>query len=132
MHTGASASFHHNSRSSTERVLPLALGALIPGPGSAGATMANWQPHHGVDAMSVDKAAGIRVARRAIGLADEALGTSGTCDEERRLHAQSTIDLAIFMGRSVPSWDGSIACLPLRSKPLDATACAFASATRSA
>ncbi|GAU06767.1 MULTISPECIES: hypothetical protein [Burkholderia cepacia complex] len=53
-------------------------------------------------------------------------------DDERRPHAKSTIALATFMGRPAMSCDGAIACLPLRGKPLDATAPAFAIAIRSA
>ncbi|KVD10343.1 hypothetical protein [Burkholderia ubonensis] len=56
----------------------------------------------------------------------------GAGDGERRSHAKSTIDLATFMARPVTSCAGEIACLPLRGKPLDATAPAFAIAIRSA
>ncbi|KVG73895.1 hypothetical protein [Burkholderia ubonensis] len=55
----------------------------------------------------------------------------GTGDGERRSDAKSTIDLATFMVRPVTSCDGETACLPLRGKPLDATAPAFAIAVRS-
>ncbi|MPV67361.1 hypothetical protein GD429_16210 [Burkholderia sp. BE17] len=132
MHTGARASFNDNSRSSTERALPFALDTLIAGFGAISPTMANRRARHEVDVLIVDKAAEIRVAPRAIALGDEALRTPGTCDEERRLHAKSTIDFAIFTGRPVTSCRDSIACLPLRGKPLGATACAFASTNRPA
>lgn len=132
LHTGARASIDNNSRSSTERALPLALGTLIAGFGAFGAAMANRRARYEVNVLIVDKAAEIRVAPRAIALGDEALRTPGTCDEERRLHAKSTIDFAIFTGRQVTSCRDSIACQSLRGKPLGATACAFASTIRSA
>ncbi|CAI8691130.1 MULTISPECIES: hypothetical protein [Burkholderia] len=132
LHTGARASINDNSRSSTERALPFALDAPIAGFGSIGTTMANRRARHEVDVLIVDKAAEIRAAPRAIALGDEALRTPGTCDGERRLHAKSTIDFAIFAGRPGMSCGGSIARLPLRGKPLGATACAFASTIRSA
>ena len=132
LHTGARASIDNNSRSSTERALPLALGTLIAGFEAVGATMANRRARHEVDVLIVDKAAEIRVAPHAIALGDEALRTPGSCDEERRRHAKSTIDFALCAGRPVMSCRDSIACLPLRGKPLGATACAFASAIRSA
>ncbi|RQR64778.1 hypothetical protein DIE07_04815 [Burkholderia sp. Bp9002] len=132
MHTGASASIHNKSRASTERALPFAPGALVAGSGAVGAAMANLWAHHGVDVMFVDNAAEICLAPRAIALDNEALRTLGTCDEERRLQAKSTIGFAIVTGRPVTSCDGSIACLPLRGKPLHTTALARASAIRSA
>ncbi|WP_080424966.1 hypothetical protein [Burkholderia ubonensis] len=102
MHTGASASIHDSSLSSPECGLPSMLGALIAG-------------------------------FRPVGAASGHLSASrGTGDGERRSHPKSTIDLATFMVRPVTSCDGEIACLPLRGKPLDATAPAFAIAIRSA
>ncbi|RQQ16908.1 hypothetical protein DF107_06030 [Burkholderia stagnalis] len=102
MHTGASASIHNSSLWSPERGLPSMLGAPIAGFGPVGAASGH---------LSASRGAG---------------------DEARRSHAKSTIDLAAFMVRPVMSRDGEIACLPLRGKPLDATAPAFAIATRSA
>ncbi|KVG67880.1 hypothetical protein WJ33_25280 [Burkholderia ubonensis] len=68
-----------------------------------------------------------------VGAASGTLSAShGTGDQARRSHAKSTIDLATFMVWPVMSCDGEIACLPLRGKPLDATAPAFAIAIRSA
>ncbi|WP_244132705.1 hypothetical protein [Burkholderia sp. BCC0397] len=132
LHTGARASINNNSRSSAERALPLALGILIAGFEAVGATVANRRTRHEVDVLIVDEAAEIRVAPRAIALGDEALRTPGTCDEQHRLHAKSTTDFAIFTGRPVTSCRDSIACLPLRGKPLDATAPVVAIAIRSA
>ncbi|WP_257129328.1 hypothetical protein [Burkholderia sp. FL-7-2-10-S1-D7] len=132
LHTGARASIHNNSRSSTERALPLALGTRIAGFGAAGTALANRRARHEVDVLIVDEAAEIRVAPRAIAFGDETLRTPGTCAEAGRLHANSTIRFAIFTGRPVTSCPDSIACPPLRGKPLGATACALASATRSA
>lgn len=132
LHTGARASINNNSRWSTERALPLALGTQIAGFEAVGSPMANRRACHAVDVLIVDEAAEIRVAPRAIAFGDEALRTPGTCAVERRLHAKSTIDFAIFTGRPVTSRPDSIACLPLRGKPLGATACALASVTRSA
>ncbi|WP_080401432.1 hypothetical protein [Burkholderia ubonensis] len=102
MHTGASASIHDNPLSSPECGLPSMLGVPIAGFGPVGAASGPLSASH------------------------------GTGDEARRSHAKSTIDLATFMVRPAMSCDGEIACLPLRGKPLDATAPAFAIAIRSA
>ncbi|KVS41135.1 hypothetical protein [Burkholderia ubonensis] len=102
MHTGARASIHNSSLSSPACGLPSMLGVRIAGFRPVGAASGHLSASH------------------------------GTGDEERRSHAKSTIELATFMVRPVMSCDGEIACLPLRGKPLDATAPAFAIAIRSA
>ncbi|CAG9250392.1 conserved hypothetical protein [Burkholderia diffusa] len=124
LHTGARASIDNNSHASTEHALPLALDILIAGFEAVGAAVANRRTVHEVD-VSI-------VATRAIARGDEALRTPGICDEERRLHAKSTIDFAIFTGRPVTPCRDSVACLPSRGRPLGAMACAFASVIRSA
>ncbi|WP_321805600.1 hypothetical protein [Burkholderia sp. BCC1993] len=102
MHTGASASNHNSSQSSPKCGLPSMPGVLIAGFRPVGAASAHFSAGHGIG------------------------------DEARRSHAKSTSDLATFMVRPVMSCDGEIARLPLRGRPLDATAPAFAIVIRPA
>ncbi|RQR51796.1 hypothetical protein DIE19_28855 [Burkholderia sp. Bp9126] len=102
MHTGASASIHINSLSSPVGGLPATLNGPIKGFGPVGAATGDVPASH------------------------------GTRDDAHRPHAKSTLDLATFMGRPDVSCDGAFACLPLRGRPLDATAPAFAIAVRPA
>ncbi|WP_246637483.1 hypothetical protein [Burkholderia catarinensis] len=76
-----------------------------------------------------ERVAGFGPARAATG---HLPASDGTRDDAHRPHAKATIDLATFMGRPDMSYDGAMACLPLRGKPLDATAPAFAIAIRPA
>ncbi|WP_345891474.1 hypothetical protein [Burkholderia sp. Ax-1735] len=102
LHTGASASILFNSRSTAAGGLPATLDGLVEGFGPVGAA------------------------------ATHVPASRGTRDDAHRPHPKSTIHLATFMGRPDTSCNGSVACLPLRGKPLDATAPAFAIAIRSA